>query len=63
MFKFNLPPSITADILPRYFLYYAQMAEGYTDGVNISIVSCSQIPKNSKYTDYYCLDLDELPDL
>jgi hypothetical protein len=37
------------------------MAEGHTDGINITIVGCDKIAKNAKFDKYYCLDLTTIP--
>lgn len=60
MFKFNLPPVITTALQNKYFRYYAQLSEDNTDGLNVSIISCKDIPKNSNYTAYLCLELSEV---
>ena len=39
------------------------MAEGFSDGSNVTIVSCANIPKNAAYSQYYCLNTDELDEM
>ena len=39
------------------------MAEGFTDSSNVTIVSCSEVEKNSAYSQYYCLDPTDLKEM